>query len=244
MTLLAAGFLLGLAGSLHCVMMCGPLVLLATAGPADATARASTRARYVVRAVWHHAGRILMYGALGVGAGTAGHLLGDTGLRQWVSIVAGLGLAVGAALSLTGRHGLPGRGRWAHAITRIVARATRALRRDRASNRIALGLLNGLLPCGLLYGALVAATGLGHPLSSGGFMLAFGLGSVPALAATTTALSGTRRSQTVFRRLSPVVSGAVGLLLIARGLTGPAPHAHGRATEPHVHPASIGVMAR
>jgi sulfite exporter TauE/SafE len=223
-TLVLAGLLLGVAGSLHCVMMCGPLIMLTTGGPELAGARWSTLTRRLTRAIWHHGGRILMYGAVGLAAGGAGHLLADAGLRAWVSIGAGIGLTANALVSFFGGRVMPGRGRWTIVVTRAIGRASQTLRRDRPWNRLALGLLNGLLPCGLLYGALLAATGLGRALPAGAFMLAFGLGSVPALTTMAVALSGADRSRALWRRLSPAATGIVGLLLIVRGLGLPGLH--------------------
>lgn len=225
MTIVLAGLLLGMAGSLHCVMMCGPLIVLATGGAEPASAGWSSVARRLARAICHHGGRILMYGALGLAAGGAGHLLADAGLRAWVSIGAGIGLTAGALLSFFGRRLIPGGGRWTIVVTRAIGRVSKALRGDRPWNRLALGALNGLLPCGLLYGALLAAAGLGRALPAGAFMLAFGLGSVPALATMAVVVSGVDRSRMVWRRLSPVATGIVGLLLIVRGLGLPGLHA-------------------
>lgn len=225
MTIVLAGLLLGIAGSLHCVTMCGPLILLATGGPDPAAAGWPSVARRLVCSAWHHTGRVVVYAGLGVAAGGAGHLLGDAGLRQWVSILAGVALTAGALTSLLGRRLMPGTGRWTNALAAAIGRVSRTLRRDRPWNRLALGALNGLLPCGLLYGALLAATGLGRPLPAGAFMLAFGLGSVPALTTMAVAIATTGRSRIVLRRLSPIATGLVGLLLIARGFALPAVHA-------------------
>lgn len=228
MTVVLAGLVLGMTGSLHCVVMCGPLVTLATGGARSAPATWLAAVHRLLRSIWHHSGRIAMYGALGLAAGGAGHLLGDAGLRQWVSIVAGAALTAGALFALVGRRLMPG-GRWTSALSGAIGRASRALRRDRPWNRLALGALNGLLPCGLLYSALLAAVGLGGALPAGAFMLAFGLGSVPALTMVAAAMTRADTSRIVLRRLAPVATGIVGLLLIARGLALPALHAGAHA---------------
>ncbi len=224
MTIALAGLLLGMAGSLHCVMMCGPLVMLATGGPGTPAAGWPSVSHRIVRSVWHHSGRILMYSGLGLVAGGAGHLLGYAGLGEWISILAGAALMTTALLSSLGRR-VPVSSRWATLFAGVIGRVSHSLRRDRPWNRLALGTLNGLLPCGLVYGALLAATGLGRAIPAGMFMLAFGIGSVPALTMTAVAMMGADRSRVVLRRLSPVATGIVGLLLIVRGLGLPALHA-------------------
>jgi uncharacterized protein len=65
-TLFAAGVLLGLAGSVHCAGMCGPLMLTVSGG---GPLNASTLLRMLV----YHSGRVLMYLVLGAAAGFAGH---------------------------------------------------------------------------------------------------------------------------------------------------------------------------
>jgi sulfite exporter TauE/SafE len=96
-----------------------------------------------------------------------------------------------------------------------------------------LGLLNGLLPCGLVWAALAAATALGSASQGALFMLVFGLGTIPTLFATATLgrLVGSRTR----RRLAQAVPAALvvlGLLLVARGLLLPAygsSHGHHKA---------------
>jgi sulfite exporter TauE/SafE len=75
-----------------------------------------------------------------------------------------------------------------------LARLARRVDRRRLSGGLALGLLLGFLPCGLLYTALVAAAASGGPLAGGAAMLAFGLGTVPALVATGLAGHALRRA--------------------------------------------------
>lgn len=224
MTIALAGLLLGMAGSLHCVLMCGPLVMLATGRPGSPAAGWSSLGRRLVRSAWHHSGRILMYFGLGLVAGGAGHLLVYAGLGEWLSILAGAALMASALLASLGRH-VPASSRWATRFAGVLGRLSHLLRRDRPWNRVALGALNGLLPCGLVYGALLAATGLGRAVPAGVFMLAFGIGSVPALTMTAVAMVEADRSRAVLRRLAPVATGIVGLLLIVRGLGLPAFHA-------------------
>jgi sulfite exporter TauE/SafE len=226
---LLTGLLLGVAGSVHCVTMCGPLVALATAGR-DAADRSRVTTR-LVRSVWHHAGRIVVYSVLGYLAGAAGHGLADAGLRQWVSIVAGaalMGTSLAAFLSARGPGALGG---WSAAVASAIGAAARGLRRDRVWNRAAFGVLNGFLPCGLLYGALVAAAGFGHGWTSAGFMFAFGLGSVPALTTVALVLSGARPRSSGLRRLSPIAMGLVGVLLVIRGSLPSSTHVHRAATD-------------
>jgi uncharacterized protein len=233
MTFIAAGFVLGLAASVHCVVMCGPLMMAVLS-------RRNRRA-----AVLYHGSRLFTYGALGAATGAAGHLAGLAGAGRVLSVVAGLALiwiAVRRAgwLKADGRHRPPvglavG---LAVGLTRIIVRATQAIRArfDEASPlRIAsAGILNGLLPCGPVYAALTAAAALGDSRQSAAFMLAFGAGTLPALAATGTIAALTLRfGGSRWRFAAPAALALIGVLLTMRGLT--PSHAH---HPQHHHPAT------
>ncbi|MGV9012335.1 MAG: sulfite exporter TauE/SafE family protein [Flavobacteriales bacterium] len=79
-------------------------------------------------------------------------------------------------------------------------------------------MLNGLLPCGLVYIALAAALMQDGPLASAAFMVAFGLGTWPALIAVR--LGGSmipNGKRALFRRFQPYLVAAMGLLFVLRG---------------------------
>ena len=173
--------LAGLAGSLvHCLGMCGPFVL----GQVVADSEHAPRGRY---GEWHrlagasllpyHLGRLTTYTVLGAIGGAATALFTATTGFAWLSaallvlgallmILQAIGLALGAASPLS------------RLVTRLAAPVS-ASRHPLA--RYALGLVLGLLPCGLLYGALAAAAGTGSARGGAIAMLAFGMGTVPAL---------------------------------------------------------------
>jgi sulfite exporter TauE/SafE len=157
--LLLGALLAGLAGSPHCVMMCGPF--------AAACARPATGLM-----PWH-AGRLAGYAVLGAGAGAAGAVI--PGPAWLPSLIAALFLVAFAA-ALAGllpepRGVLPG-----------FAAAGRLLREGRGpAARFAFGVVNGFIPCGLVYSALSIPVALARPLPGALAMLAFGAGTLPAL---------------------------------------------------------------
>jgi len=209
MTPLVAGLLVGLAGGGHCLLMCGPLAALAVP-------RAHPPA--------YHLGRIATYLALGLAAGALGGLVTGAGFGRSLSIVAGL-LLIGHAVGRGLGHRATG-----SAVGRVVTRAlTAAARRTPAigiARPFAFGVLNGLLPCGLVYGAIVGATGFGSAANGTSFMLGFGAGTVPVLAgAGVLARLARRLPAPVVGRAVPVALALTGLLLIGRGVM-PAPADH------------------
>lgn len=214
MTELAAGLLLGLAGSAHCLAMCGPLAWLAGRGRSSAA---------------YHASRIATYIVLGALAGWAGAALADSGLARGLALVAGVILIAQSA-------GLPGRlVRWMPAtpIRRLVAQlASLSLEMpERSAGKAAiLGIANGLIPCGLLYAALVTAAGLGDLATAMTFVAGFGMGSLPVFAGL--ALSSTflrARAPRLLRRAMPVALILAGLMMLARAW----PEVSGQGAVPH-----------
>lgn len=168
--LLTSGFLLGIGGSLHCVGMCGPLVL--------AAARITGKHPHARRiAVLHQLGRITTYATLGLTAGSLGRSLTLLGWQRPLTI--GMGLAILTSLIL-GSHLAP-TSQLAKWIGRLNGQLQRNLKSNRLWTHFAVGLTHGLLPCGLVYVALGMAAASGHPIHGAGFMMAFGIGTLPLL---------------------------------------------------------------
>ncbi|MEJ2301817.1 MAG: sulfite exporter TauE/SafE family protein [Anaerolineales bacterium] len=177
MAMISALFLSGLLGSLgHCLGMCGPLVLMVGAQFGGV---AWTRA--LPRYLLYHASRIVVYGLLGSIAGVLGSLVGlGGGLNH---ITGTISLILGAGIILLGLRYLG----WLplgklEGSSEVVGRMmNKALRRGGLQGLASLGALNGLLPCGLVYSALLAAAATGAPLKAAVAMVAFGAGTLPAL---------------------------------------------------------------
>jgi hypothetical protein len=225
---LAAGLLFGVAGSVHCVSMCGPLVLLGR----------RSGAAFAV----YHASRIAVYVVLGAMAGWTGAAIDDAAWRGSVAMAAGL-LLIGQALGLGGgRVGVPV-GRWIGAIARRLGAMPRVMGRPLA-RAASLGMVNGLLPCGLLYAGLIAAAGLGSVPAATGFMAGFGVGAVPALGALAySAQFAWPKTSVLLRRAAPIALAIVGLMLILRGLPQPWGHHASRGASSCATTAPATVMA-
>lgn len=168
-------FTIGLFGGAHCIGMCGGFVVIAH-GAGTARHPAQRTAAYLV-------GKTLTYGLLGVVAGAVGHLfVGLTGTQTALSMLVGVFLVViglGAAGVIPER--LPGFSRAGPWIGQLLGRLVRSAG-PRAP--FLIGLLNGLLPCGLVYAALAKAAGTGSVAGGAAQMMVFGVGTMPALAFT------------------------------------------------------------
>ncbi len=201
-------FLLGLVGSLHCAGMCGPLALALPAAPGG-------RASFLAGRLAYNGGRVATYGALGLMFGLLGKGFNLAGAQRWLSIALGVTILFAFAWSRKWTLGAPLIG----IVTRVKGWVAIILRRRALSSLLLLGLLNGLLPCGLVYVAGASAATRGTPVAGAGFMLLFGLGTVPMMLGIALAR---RPLQAALRfRLQPLVPAAalaLGGLLVLRGL--------------------------
>lgn len=215
-------FLLGLVSSLHCVQMCGPIVL---AFSLPLSRPAALRAQ-----VHYNAGRILTYAFLGALAGTAGGAIGMlgrlAGLASGARVFAGSAMIV-AGILMIGL--LPSSGLVTIQNRGIAKRFAQLIGRRLLANKgkFTLGLTLGFLPCGLIYAALLKAVDSGSALAGAATMLAFGLGTAVALLSLGAASSfvGFPRWSNRLAAVSMLLAGA---LLVWRGLTTPVCH-----TVPH-----------
>jgi sulfite exporter TauE/SafE len=188
-----AAFVSGLAGSMHCVAMCGGFAATAGSRPAGAAA-------------WH-LGRLSTYALLGAIAGAVGKVIPGP---AWIPAAVATVLLCWFALAIAGlvpepRIRLPGIGRAGIALAN----------REGLGWRYLFGMTTGLLPCGLVYAALALPVALGHPLAGALAMVAFGLGTVPALATLSVALQRVLRSGIWARRTVAATIFVVGLWTIA-----------------------------
>lgn len=162
---------MGMAAGLHCIGMCGPLALSLPLNGSGRFAR--------VKGVFlYNAGRVITYSSLGVLLGLLGRGISITGYQQWLSIAVGTIMLI----LLIGARYMPSAGPVAFFQQRIKrALSYFLLGEKRPVIFFVIGLLNGLLPCGMVYMAVATALVVGSPLQSGLLMAAFGLGTVPLM---------------------------------------------------------------
>ena len=227
-----AVFVAGLVGSAHCAGMCGGFALALGALPGSDA--------YAGRLAAYLAGKTLTYAALGALAGAFGlALFFATPYQNGISIGFGLALVVlGVGLCRGGAATFGRAGAWLSApLGRLVGRGT-------TGSAFGLGLLNGVLPCGLVAAFLVQAASTGSPARGALVLGVFGLSTIPALV-----LTGTlgRMARPAFRRRLQVAGGAlvmlVGAITIARATPAMAYLAH-HAPGLHHHLEVSGPVCR
>lgn len=232
--LLAAAATLGLAGSAHCLAMCGGIA--AAGGAQLAQSGAGGRRAWVGLAF--NLGRVACYAALGAAAGA---IIGVTAGRFPAGpVTAGLRIAAAVlmavlALSLLWRRDLLGLERLGAVLWRRLQAVTgRALLLPLPLRWLALGALWGFLPCGLVYSALALAAASGTATGGALAMLAFGLGTLPSMVAAT--LSGTALLGRLRGARTRTVAGL--LMLVFAAWTAATPLSHLLRAPPHAPPGA------
>jgi len=205
---LGLAFALGILGSLHCAAMCGPLLLALPVA-------AGGNGRFVAGRIVYQLGRIATYCLLGVAAGLIGRSVFLAGMQRGFSIGLGMALLAGFFLSRKVAVSAPA----VRLVTTLKTAMAAQLRQRTFASLVLLGMLNGLLPCGLVYAALAGAVTRGSLLAGVVYMAVFGLGTLPMMLGI--GLSGRLFSQSwrmQFRAAIPVGVVLLAALLILRGL--------------------------
>jgi sulfite exporter TauE/SafE len=182
---IGAALVAGLVGSAHCFGMCGGI-----AGALGVTATQSgiSGHRLGLHASLYNIGRIASYTVAGLIVGALGAALGDLidlpywslvlrGLTGLILVLLGLQIAFGWRLLTILERG--GTRLW----RRLAPLASRLLRKRSAGTAFGLGMIWGWLPCGLSYSLLFVAAATGSAAGGAGIMLAFGVGTLPAMIA-------------------------------------------------------------
>jgi uncharacterized protein len=222
------GLTIGLIGSLHCLGMCGPIAL-ALPLPSD------TWFRRISGSLLYNFGRTLTYAVMGALFGLLGKGIELAGLQQWASIGIGVIMIISVLFPVIFRNKL-NLTRW---FTGYAGRLTGSFRKlfmnESMTGLFSIGLLNGLLPCGLVYVALAGALNTGAVLPAILFMVMFGLGTIPALLVLS--LAGNVISIPLRRKLSrivPVFVVILGLIFILRGMNLGIPYISPKSEKLHI----------
>ena len=201
-----SGFLIGLMGSLHCVGMCGPL----------AVAVPTVKGHPLASAIVYNAGRTLTYGLLGIVVGVLGLGIHLAGFQSYLSILTGVFIILLVVFPVVERmlfrvNGFDQTG-WVRQMI------SRHLKKDSYWSTVLIGVLNGSLPCGLVYAALAGAIDTGYVESAAVYMLLFGMGT--SILMVTAMLSKgwvLRASWFQPRKIVPYLTFGLGVLFIIRG---------------------------
>lgn len=202
-------FFMGLFGSVHCAVMCGPLLIAINSG-------IGLSWKVITNRIFYQTGRILTYGVMGLFLGMLGSLATVQGWQR------GLSISVGSVLVAIGTFYLFGKN--TGALARFQTKAIRPFTKymgmwlSKPGGSFIAGTLNGILPCGMVYMALASALNADSPTNSFLFMLLFGLGTLPLLLLFSFAGSFSLPSfKRGFNRVVPFLYLLMGIWFILRG---------------------------
>ncbi|MBL7994952.1 sulfite exporter TauE/SafE family protein [bacterium] len=206
------GFALGIFGSFHCVGMCGPLALaLPHAG--------SSRIEMISGSLLYNAGRTVTYALMGVLMGALGATAKFAGYQQALSVGTGLILLMSVLLPAHIKNKIFFSSPLNLGFSAMKGFFKKFLSRHSYTSLFSIGLVNGLLPCGLVYIALAGAIVTSDIFYGAVYMGLFGVGTLPMMLF----ISFAGRLMTLnFRQklvhIMPVGVAVISFLLILRGL--------------------------
>jgi len=202
---------LGLLTGFHCIGMCGPIAI---ALPLNKR----TWGTRIFSALWYNIGRTITYAGLGVVFGILGAGFSLAGFQKWISIIMGV-FMIASVLFPKINHILyrgTGDSKFMNSIKKQLAKY---FQQASYKSLFITGLLNGLLPCGMVYMALAGAIGLGSLQSAVLFMILFGLGTIPMMFLLSMLGNfATIKLKHAINKVIPYVVVIVGALFILRGL--------------------------
>ena len=211
MSLILSAFFLGALGSTHCIGMCGPITLSLP------TVNNTNYSRFV-SGLLYNIGRLVMYSCLGLLIGISGYSAGLMGFQNRLSVLLGTLMLILLFFPVINK-------KWdqirviGFIFNQIRKSISRLFNNQSYLGVFAIGLLNGLLPCGLVYIALAGAVAAGNMQGSMMFMLFFGLGTFPLLwAFSFFGIFATMKMRRVFKLTYPIVIFVMACMLILRGL--------------------------
>ncbi len=171
--LIAAAFALGFLGSFHCVGMCGPLALSLPLSNDSPWAK-------FFGAFLYNGGRVVTYSVYGLVVGTVGKTVSLFGYQQWLAVL--LGLVIIFFVILPRRIQSFNNDNFVmNFFKKIRSSLGQLFLKKNYTSLFSIGLLNGLLPCGMVYMAAAGAIATGTIVKSVLFMAFFGLGTLPVM---------------------------------------------------------------
>jgi sulfite exporter TauE/SafE len=205
-------FFFGLISSFHCIGMCGPIAMML---PVER----NNPAKKTIQVITYHLGRLTAYGSIGLLFGLLGKGFFLAGIQQQLSIFIGIAMIVVVVIP----EKIFAKYNFSKPVYRLISSIKQNLgsqfKNKSYKSLFTIGLLNGFLPCGMVYVALFGAIAMQSAALGVLYMLLFGLGTVPLMSAVVyfnSFLSVSVRNK--IQKTIPVVAIIIGLLFIVRGL--------------------------
>lgn len=211
--MLLSALLLGLVSSLHCIVMCGPIALMLPVSRYSPEKKA-------LQILTYHFGRLSSYAMIGCVFGILGRGFYLAGIQQQLSIAAGILMILIAVVPEKKFANYNFSKPVYHFISRAKSAMGNRLRNQSFGSLFIIGLLNGILPCAMVYAALFGAMATQGVFSGALYMAVFGLGTIP-LMSSVVYINGwiTIPLRNKIQKLIPLATVCLGTLLILRGMS-------------------------
>ncbi len=209
--IITSALIMGFAGSLHCVGMCGPLAFSLPVSRNSLSSR-------ITGALIYNTGRILTYILMGMLLGLFGRFIIQPAWQGKLSLLLGVVIILYLVIPKRYFHLSPGNFLNKPVLT-LRQKLGSLFRSDKPYTLLVIGVLNGLLPCGLVYLALSSAVITAGPLHGAMFMASFGAGTLPAMFSAVVLGNYLNRGfRLQISRAVPILLFFMASLLILRGL--------------------------
>lgn len=210
--MLYTAFLFGLISSFHCIGMCGPIAMML---PVDR----NNPAKKASQILTYHLGRLTAYGTIGLIFGLVGKGFFMAGIQQNLSIF--IGVAMIAVILIP--ENIFSKYNFSKPMFKLISKIKSTLgskfKNKSYKSLFIIGLLNGILPCGMVYVALFGAIAMQSESLGVLYMVLFGLGTVPMMSSViyiNSFLTVPVRNR--IQKIIPYVAVLIGVLFILRGL--------------------------
>lgn len=207
-----AALSMGLIGSFHCIGMCGPIAIAIPSKHLHWKNK-------ILDGILYNAGRTLTYGLMGAVFGLLGKGFKLSGLQQGMSVIMGT-IIIFSVLMPVLYIKLTNIDKFLNKLLgRLKIVFEKAFSTQSHSSLFTIGILNGFLPCGLVYLAITGAVASGDIWSGWIYMILFGLGTIPVmLTLTLTSKLISHQFRNKIKKIIPIFIIILGILLILRGM--------------------------
>lgn len=206
-----SALIFGLVGSFHCIGMCGPIAFML---PVER----ENPVKKFFQILIYHLGRLFTYSLMGLLFGYLGKGFFLFGFQQQIAIITGVLMILLVVFPKIAVR-IPASKIINRFVFKIKSALGKELKKKNNDTFFLLGFLNGLLPCGLVYMAILGALTMSTPMSGAFYMFLFGLGTIPLMTAVVYFGSFAKGNfRTFIQKAIPVVVVFMGALFILRGL--------------------------
>ena len=209
--MLFSAIIFGLLGSFHCIGMCGPIAFMLPVDRQNSTKR-------FFQLLSYHLGRLFTYSLIGLLFGILGKGFYLMGFQQQLSIIIGFTMILIIVFPKLSKQNSISK-KLNFFVFKIKNALGKELKNKRMDTFFVIGFLNGFLPCGLVYMAVLGALTASTVLQGGFYMFLFGLGTIPLMTAVIYLGNFTKGNfRKHVQKAIPVFVIFIGVLFVLRGL--------------------------